>query len=544
MALTFKCPNCQEDLVMRYLKVGEIAKCYHCGASVPVPADAKHVDGVDSKRASPPSASVTRRAGKDTGGTPASQRKNSGPQCYYCGRELTSMSERIKHYCSHCRKTLPEFMLDGIKHIYTRSLAAKAFSPGKPIEASEGFCDRNISIHDLVAYLSEFGLIGVLGERGVGKTTILKIVHHLLRGNPDLSRRYGSVRWPQRAVFINKAADMLELMEKAIQELLAVRPNFKRFGSLEEAEITGELSFFGVKTKAAIRKSSEWGAIRVAVEEGLGEKPRRCFELALRLINLAEMRTVILVDEADGFSKTECKALGELIKSCESYNVGFCFAGIMDNLDDICAGHRSLGRTYKPFQLKRFGLTEVQQLFNLANTRLVSYIQFTPALVERICDVSDGIPAIVQNFGYEILTRAVGDDWYAFAERARQRGPLLLGPESIDLAIDAIPEWLEHHWDHFAKLKARHEDFMPTLARIAQEPEYILYDDDCGTSSLDTDRTLATLEALCEEDVGPLLRRGSRTYPGEPPRVYYTFDDPVIGWLVRLVSRGLGGKNL
>jgi len=44
MALKFKCKNCGEDIIVRYLKVGEIAKCRHCSAENEVPETATVTD--------------------------------------------------------------------------------------------------------------------------------------------------------------------------------------------------------------------------------------------------------------------------------------------------------------------------------------------------------------------------------------------------------------------------------------------------------------------------------------------------------------------
>ena len=44
MALKFRCRNCDEDIVVRFLKVGETAKCQDCGSSNPVPESAESID--------------------------------------------------------------------------------------------------------------------------------------------------------------------------------------------------------------------------------------------------------------------------------------------------------------------------------------------------------------------------------------------------------------------------------------------------------------------------------------------------------------------
>jgi len=43
MALKFKCPKCGEDIIVRFLKVGEVAKCRNCGTDTPVPENAMEI---------------------------------------------------------------------------------------------------------------------------------------------------------------------------------------------------------------------------------------------------------------------------------------------------------------------------------------------------------------------------------------------------------------------------------------------------------------------------------------------------------------------
>lgn len=44
MALQFRCRNCGEDIIAKYLKVGEFAQCHQCGNRTEVPSDADYID--------------------------------------------------------------------------------------------------------------------------------------------------------------------------------------------------------------------------------------------------------------------------------------------------------------------------------------------------------------------------------------------------------------------------------------------------------------------------------------------------------------------
>lgn len=44
MSLQFKCPHCHYWIITRYLKVGEVARCRHCGNQIEVPVTAMETD--------------------------------------------------------------------------------------------------------------------------------------------------------------------------------------------------------------------------------------------------------------------------------------------------------------------------------------------------------------------------------------------------------------------------------------------------------------------------------------------------------------------
>ena len=50
MALKFRCEKCGEDIAVRYLKVGEAAKCRSCGASNSVPESAEEISDETAER--------------------------------------------------------------------------------------------------------------------------------------------------------------------------------------------------------------------------------------------------------------------------------------------------------------------------------------------------------------------------------------------------------------------------------------------------------------------------------------------------------------
>ena len=50
MALRFRCENCGKDIAVRFLTVGEVAKCKSCGASNSVPESAEEISDDAAER--------------------------------------------------------------------------------------------------------------------------------------------------------------------------------------------------------------------------------------------------------------------------------------------------------------------------------------------------------------------------------------------------------------------------------------------------------------------------------------------------------------
>ena len=72
MALKFRCRHCGEDVIVKYLKVGELAQCHHCGNGTEVPSDAGYIDDINitTQRVAPrrqhlPDESLERRGDRD-----------------------------------------------------------------------------------------------------------------------------------------------------------------------------------------------------------------------------------------------------------------------------------------------------------------------------------------------------------------------------------------------------------------------------------------------------------------------------------------------
>jgi|GEM_PF-6146077 len=563
MGLRFNCPTCGTQVLLKYLAVGDIAKCRTCGCAVSVPESAEQVNIEDDEYREYmglcDSGAAAHREDReylgyrDTAYLPerpiAKARESSGheteevgisvrkiPRCYICGRPLEGRRGRLSHYCKQCKRQFPEFMRDGVKHVFTMGIALTAFRPGSPVTSPDMYCDRNIGIPDLLACLSEFKLIGILGERGVGKSSTLQMLLALLRGNPVLTEKYGPFRWAQRTVYTNEARTFRELLHEVTHGLIMVRPRFRRFSTPDAIELTAELGGI-IKGKINLSTDAKWNYIRTGVIRHLQSDPLASFLIALKLLRLADLRGVILVDELEHFSSEDLRALGDLIKRCEAFETAFCFAGIVDTLDEICCGHGSVARTCRVFRLERFGLNETRALFERANDKLESYVQFSEDLIDEIAVFSNGIPSVVHGIGYQILLKTIGDSWQKFAEAARTTGPIKIDRTAIDLAARTVSEWLPVHSDWLDRLSKIDPRLVEILRRIAKTARYPVADEELPTLLEDIPEGLSLFKRLETWSEFPLLKSGTLVAPYQTASRHFGFVDPVLGWLVSLTAK-------
>lgn len=70
MALSFPCNHCSESIIVRYLKIGEVAECAKCGRRTTIPVDANSVDASDYIR--PPSSTIPSERVEAVGSSPIS----------------------------------------------------------------------------------------------------------------------------------------------------------------------------------------------------------------------------------------------------------------------------------------------------------------------------------------------------------------------------------------------------------------------------------------------------------------------------------------
>jgi hypothetical protein len=245
---------------------------------------------------------------------------------------------------------------------------------------------------------------------------------------------------------------------------------------------------------------------------------------------------IILVDEADRFSIQDLRYLGLLIKMFETYKTAFCVAGILDTLEEICAGHASVARVYREFQLRRFSIEETQDLFDRASEWLLSYVEFTPALVQEVAKSSHGIPSIIHNLGYQILSNTIGNDWPRFAEAALKKR-FVIDKDALDSVIGTAPSWLSSHVGNLKKLALRDARLVEVLQRIAGRQDYVLWELDAPSALTGIPQGMDLLKVLKQEKDPVFLRTGTRKGPSGGITRYVTFDDPTLGWLLSVSNR-------
>jgi len=442
------------------------------------------------------------------------------PTCCMCKKPLESLRDRARHFCKQCRAEFPRLAQGDVRVIPTKDVAHEVFRPRAIADSAETFVGRHDKVRRAIDSIrSGCLLVGVLGERRVGKSSLLGILMKLLKGDAALEAEYEKVAFAMRIVHVSAPSDLDTLADQIVTSLLSVQPIFptRAIPAHQEHEIQLGLTVLGIGATLRFRMASHWAKLREAVLERLQKQPHESLRLALALYLASRNRPIIFVDEVHTL-REQLTDFGLMIRSLERFEPTFCVAGNMASLDSVYSGHSSLRSQAAEIYLDRFSLEDTRALFGNANYVLGSYLHFDEPLVEAIFDMSLGIPALIQIFGAAQLDRVAGKDWPSFASATRIAGcPAAIKVEHLMSVVEE-----EMTANQYVRILTDTSQACPEVYRkfeeIAADPRFLLLV--CDAKDDDG--------APPPNHLVKSVRNGS---------LYLSFDDPILGWHVWARSR-------
>lgn len=271
--------------------------------------------------------------------------------------------------------------------------ATQLFTPSTPIDENDLFAGRGLQIRKMMEGTLERGKHVILfGERGVGKTSLVKVFHGLF---PTTLRHIFAVR--EQA---DPSDDFSSIWRKIFKD---IHVQATRGGKPELVPIA---DFY--------------------VGEIAPDDIRRELEGTFKANDIP----VLIIDEYDkiGDKKKTNELMANTIKALSDYgvNVTLVLVGVADNINDLLGEHASIGRCVEQIPMPRMNIPERREILEKIVPRLG--MKLHDDALWKIVHLSRGLPAYVHSLGL-----------YS-TESAINRRSLLITESDVDAAMKRVLE--------------------------------------------------------------------------------------------------------
>lgn len=301
----------------------------------------------------------------------------------------------------------------------TRSLVENAFLPAREITDPERFAGRRTQVDSCyLAMLAEGTSMALLGNRGMGKTSLARQVVSLASGSVDLLERYEIEHERPLdflAIYFTCGSDIQNtqhLLERLLtsQDCLApwvyYTPSAAKTMSRYQPKFGANI--FGLELGLAGEKSTEVSSVSAAPPSDVYAVFTNVLS-AIASSGAAKDGILIVVDEFDqipdknGFASF-LKALATNVPKCR-----FCIVGVAQDLQGLIEEHKSADRLFAGGVVPVPDMTpdELSEIIDLAETHVSNEIVFDVAARSKLVEgLANGHPYMVHLIGKHALRRA------------------------------------------------------------------------------------------------------------------------------------------
>ena len=248
--------------------------------------------------------------------------------------------------------------------INLKAAAAAFFKPGTPIDRQQLFAGRQLQIRKVLNAIIQPGQhVIIFGDRGVGKTSLAKVVSDMMR----------------------KAESFKTLNSGTIN--CDPTDNFDKLWR----KIFRELSFAMELQDAGFEKSKVTSAVSIA--SILPEHPLQPDDIRYFLSSKIDKSIVLIIDELDRLSDQISRSqLADTIKNLSDHavDVTLVLVGVGDSVDELVAEHQSIQRSLVPVPMQRMSPTELIKILETGEQG--SGITFPEECKTWITHLSRGLP--------------------------------------------------------------------------------------------------------------------------------------------------------
>ena len=287
------------------------------------------------------------------------------------------------------------------------------FTPASEVQDIQRFAGRAGELQSLAVALESEGVqIVIYGNRGVGKSSLARLLDRMARGDMEAIDRLGvppDQPFDYLTVYF-ACDDSVDSIPRLLLRLLSDDAALASWVPFKVTETEGKNSFTGrLDVKVLTFEGSDVGSIKHAVKE-LETDVVSVFCNAIDNLassNVAGGGLLLIIDEFDRIR--DRAGLASLMKTLAPLGVTFALVGVATTVQDLITEHESVARQLSDGTIFVPPMTrdEMQDIFNRAESLLDRDIAFSPEARDWIIDVARGHPYYVHLIGKHSLLKAI-----------------------------------------------------------------------------------------------------------------------------------------
>jgi Cdc6-like AAA superfamily ATPase len=293
----------------------------------------------------------------------------------------------------------------------TITTVENAFLPSKEITDSERFSGRETAVSDAYyALIAEGSNIAIVGNRGIGKTSLARQIANIGSGDSSILKKLG-VPYDNELDFLtvylacgNQIQTTDELLERlltstnCLAEWIYDIPKAKKVVMNHSAKLSAKL--FGVGMEAGGSQATEATTSPIISEHPIDVVFTNVVD-AISQEGIAKNGILFIIDEFDQISNPSGFASFLKALATNSPNVKFCIVGVAKDIQMLMKEHESSDRLFAGSIIPMEPMTsdELNGIIDNAESFIDHYIKFDDSSRTKIIQLANGHPYMVHLIG-------------------------------------------------------------------------------------------------------------------------------------------------